>query len=457
VVISGPGPQEVVVRRTVSCLVVLSALWVPRAAPARTCTIDAVPAATLLLPYFEVDLDDPVGRTTLFSVSNASDQGILAHVVFWSDLSVPVLDFHIYLTGYDVESINLRDILVAGVLPRTAPAGLDPGDQISPKGECCSGDIDFASCAGILPLPEKVPQSFIDHLQLSLTGELSPLLNGCAGLDYTPTDRPNTPRIARGYVTIDTMRRCALAFPGDPGYFVAGGNGDATNQNVLIGDYIYLEPPEFAHAETMVHVEASATDPETSTPGQYTFYGRYVGWSAADNREPLGSNFAARYLSGGPFTGGTDLVVWRDTKLVQNAFPCQQLPSWFPLGQERIVLFDEQEQCELPDSFPIPVPRPALAPFPAAANRVQVDSPSLPTASDFGLMFLNLNNTVAPAGIPPPEDPVAAQAWVTVVMDAESRYSVGFDAYQLDSACDAQHPDCVAPERLEADAGEGLR
>ena len=36
-------------------------------------------------------------------------------------------------------------------------------------------------------------------------------------------------------------------------------------------------------------------------------------------------------------------------------------------------------------------------------------------------------------------DPAAAQAWVTTVMDADGRYSVGYDAIQLDSACNALH------------------
>src|SRR5258708_3515890 len=61
------------------------------AAPAAAviCTVDAVPAATLLLPYFEVDLNNPNGLTTLFSVNNASATAILVHVVIWSDLPVP--------------------------------------------------------------------------------------------------------------------------------------------------------------------------------------------------------------------------------------------------------------------------------------------------------------------------------------------------------------------------------
>ncbi len=58
-------------------------------------------------------------------------------------------------------------------------------------------------------------------------------------------------------MTIDTVNNCTLRFPGDPGYFVAGGTGDATNQNVLWGDYFYVNPGQnFAQGETLVHIEA---------------------------------------------------------------------------------------------------------------------------------------------------------------------------------------------------------
>src|SRR4029450_2162070 len=126
----------------------LSLLALGPQANAVICTIDDVPGATLLLPYFEVDLSNANGVTTLFSVNNASATAILAHVVVWSDLSVPVLDFNIYLTGYDVQTINLRDIFVGGILPRTASAGptQDPADTISPKGDFSQG-TNFATRA----------------------------------------------------------------------------------------------------------------------------------------------------------------------------------------------------------------------------------------------------------------------------------------------------------------------
>jgi len=402
-------------------------------ASAVICTVDDVPGATLLLPYFEVDLANPNGVTTLFSINNASATAILAHVVVWSDLSVPVLDFNVYLTGYDVQSINLADILVRGALPQTASAGQDPHDTISPKGQF-SQDINFASCTGQLPTGT-LPATFITHLQTSLTGQFSSLLGGCAGLAYGDN-------VARGYITVDTVNNCTLRFPGDLGYFAAGGTGDATNQNVLWGDYFYVNSgTNRADGETLVHIEASATNPETSVAGQYTFYGRYDAWTAVDNREPLATNFAARFINGGAFSGGTNFVAWRDSKVVQGAFKCGTTPAWYPLGQEQIVIFDEQEHPQIPQSFPVSPqpPQTGIIPFPAEAQSTKVGGASFPVPFNFGWVFLNLNTTVAAAGSNPPEDPAAAQAWVEVVMQALGRYSVGFDAIKLDSACTASH------------------
>ncbi|HEX9942670.1 MAG TPA: hypothetical protein VGG03_11675 [Thermoanaerobaculia bacterium] len=416
--------------------IVLLALASPAAAVIGT--VDDTPAATLLLPYFEVDLNNPNGVTTLFSINNASATAVLAHVVVWSDLSVPVLDFNIYLTGYDVQTINLRDIIVNGVLPRTASVGQDPNDTISPQG-LFSQDINFASCTGQLP-PPPLPADFVSHLQLSLTGQSSPILgNRCAGRNLGDN-------IARGYVTVDTVNNCTLRFPGDPGYFAPGGTGDATNQNVLWGDLFSIDPANnFAFGESLVHVEASATNPQTSVAGQYTFYGRYVAWTAADNREPLATQFAARYILGGAFDGGTEYWVWRDSKVNQGPFTCPAVagvrPPWFPLGQEGIVIFDEQENPSVPTAPPVspPPPQAGLIPFPAEAQSTVLGGPSFPIPFSFGWIYLDLNTFVTAAGNVPPEDPGAAQAWVIDPMRARGRFSVGFGANQLDSATNANH------------------
>ena len=429
-----PHPR-VVPGLLIACLLAVGISVAAAAAPVRKTAPE--PAATLLLPYFEQDLDHANGPSTSFSVNNASAQAVLAHIVFWSDLSVPVLDFTIYLTGYDVQTINLRDILVSGVIPATASAGQDPADTISPKGPL-SQDINFASCTGLLPPPGTLPAPFLQHLQTSLTGRPSPLLNNlCAG-------RALGDNVARGYITVDAVSNCTLRFPGDPGYFIAGGTGDATDQNVLWGDYSYVNRNAgTAEGNPLVHIVADATDPETSTPGQYTFYGRYVGWSAADNRHPLGTNFAVRYVNTGSAPGGTSLVVWRDSKVNQGPFACPATPgsrpSWYELGAESILAFDEQEQVQPIASFPLsPSPEMPNA-FPAEAQRVKVGGRALPVAFTSGWLFLNLNSTVTPAGSVPPVDPAAEQAWVAVKMSSGGTFSVGFDAIQLDNAEHAGH------------------
>jgi len=331
-------------------------------------TIDAVPAATLLLPYFEVDLSNPSGKTTLMSINNASASAALARVTIWTDLGVPTLSFNVYLTGYDVQTINVRDIL-NGTLPTTASAGQDPSDTISNQGSY-SQDINFASC-GSLPYVALDPPLVAD-LQAAHTGlAAGTLLAGkCGGLAVGDG-------LARGYVTVDTVVSCATGDPSTAGYF----SSTTSTQNILWGDYFYVDPANnYAQGDTLVHIEASTTAPETSTAGGYTFYGRYVAWDASDHRESLPSSFAARYLNGGAFTGGTTLTAWRDNKTNQAAFTCGTSPSWYPLGQEGIAIFDEQENVympPIPPFFPPPV-FPALLPFPASASKV---APTFATSS----------------------------------------------------------------------------
>jgi hypothetical protein len=417
-------------------------------------TIDNVPAATLLVPYFEVDLNDTAnGANTLISINNASASAVLAHVTIWSDLSVEMLNFIVYLTGYDVQTISLRDIIVFGNLPQTASVGQDPqganiGVGISPRG-IFSTDINFASCNGILPYPNlnAIDPRYLPHLQQGLTGGPSPIYEGqCTAQNLGDN-------IARGYITVDTVSACTVLTPADPTYFVNGGLGIATNQNVLWGDVFYTdELNNFAQGETVVHVEASpglglagtgtylVGDPRTTTPGRYTFYGRYNNWTAADNREPLATTFAARFLNGGAFSGGTNLLVWRDSKVNQGPFTCGTLPAWFPLSLEGLVVFDEREQPSLPPFCRVsPCPPEEDQPFGAETQRTQVGGPDLPVPFAFGWLYLNLNQTNAfqTLGL---TDPTVSQAWVSQNHDANGRFSVGYSAIQLDNASLLPHP-----------------
>ena len=268
-------------KRTVSAICGLALLAGAGAVAARIGTIDNVPAATLLLPYFEVDLGDPNGITTLLSINNASAEETLAHVVVWTDLGVPILDFNLYLTGYDVASINLRQVL-AGNLPGSTPGagqGLLSAASTDPLFDALS------SCAGILP-PAPLTVAERDEIRAAATGQPSPSDSQCRG-----TDRGDN--VARGYVTVDATRECTQLLPGEAGYFVNGGLlGVASNNNVLWGDWFMVDSANnFAQGDALVHIEADGANGQTATPNEYTFYGRYVGWDARDNREPLGSRF----------------------------------------------------------------------------------------------------------------------------------------------------------------------
>ncbi len=386
--------------------------------------IDSVPAATLLLPYFEVNLDNPDTTTTLFSVNNASAAPAIAHITLWTDLSVPTLDFNIYLTGYDVLTVNLRDLFIAGVVPSTAHnnTGISPVGSFSVATNPISGvGPATLSCDAQLPLPP-LPTIFLDHVRNAHTGQPSAIFAGnCSAQDLGDN-------VARGYITIDNVNFCSLDFPGDVGYFVDGGNGAANNLNQLWGDYFYVDVTNaFAQGETLVHIEAD----DQLGVGDYTFYAKFSG--GEDNREGLGSTFATRYATrfGCNIDATTDLVVWRDEKVAAAPFACGALPAPYPLSTNQIVIFDEEENPAVPETSPFspPLGIDELIPFPACTNRVRVGGVALPVTPEVGWMYLNLNTST---GGLPAFDPIT-QNWVTTLMSADGLFSVGFDAIAYDN------------------------
>jgi hypothetical protein len=448
------------------CLALVGLVALGGQAIAEICTIDDVPAATLLLPYFEVDLGNTNGVNTLFSINNASAAAAIAHVTLWTDQSIPTLDFDVYLTGYDVQTISVRD-LFAGVLPRTADRGADAGDAASPSPPLGSSqatnvnpftgpftpgvptEFDFGGSSGpcVAPYTNPVLDNFrITNLIAAHTGNNAPAYGGCLGANYGDN-------IVRGYITVDSVTQCNLFFPSSATYF---SGGIADTRNILWGDYFYVNSAQnFAQGETLVHVESCPT-PSVGTgagrcpfgPTAYTFYGRYASVAGQDQREPLSTTFASRYINGGIFNGGTDLIVWRDSKTlptgVNGPYTCGRVdrPAWFPLNQTDVVAFDEMENpedlCFTGDVVSPPLGG-AQTCFPLEAQRVSlsggnvIGSDPTPSAA-FGWIYLNLNHALSPtAGTDP--FPGIAQAWVTTVMDADGRFSVGYDAIQLDSAC----------------------
>ncbi len=368
-------------------------------AAAELCVLDHQPAATLLLPYFEVDLDDGAGVTTIFSVVNTSPESVYARVVLWTDAAYPTLGFDLYLTGFDVQSVNLRDVF-AGRLPTTGPGS-------SPVGPYSGPDVLSPTCGRAAPEID-----FSDFIQHAHTGEASPFTEGlCAGLDHGDN-------VARGYVTIDVVEGCTLLVPSDEGYF--GQGGVALYDNVLMGEFLYLEPgADNARGENLVAIEADPDFGNANDTG-YTFYGRYlVPADGRDGREPLPSVWLNRYVQGGGLGIESTQIVWRSTPGAPELFDCPSEPSWYPMESGEVLSFDEQENAVFWSTDVVYV-QPPFPPFPAATQRVPGRR-----AWSFGWEVVDLN--------PSPEE--RSQSYVMETMSARGRYSVLRSAMARGSGC----------------------
>ena len=110
-------------------------------APATTdnddsCEITVAPAATLLLPFFDVNVTERAGRgdTTVFTVTNVTSAPQIAHVTVWTDWAYPVLTFNVFLTAYDLQTIDLWDVFARGIIGPRSPgeAGFIAGRGAAP-------------------------------------------------------------------------------------------------------------------------------------------------------------------------------------------------------------------------------------------------------------------------------------------------------------------------------------
>jgi hypothetical protein len=383
--------------RSLALLLACIALAALPAAPSRAvvCTPDPVPAATLLLPYFDLDARDlakPKSKreTTLFWVMNAEAFAVLARVTLWTDLSVPTLAFDLLLTGFDVEEVDLSQVF----------RGTLPGDLAIP---CNDGKV----------ATRQLPPERIEALRQAHAGQPVTANGGlCSGADHGDT-------LLRGYVTVDNVVGPCPAnggvFPSDPDYF--GALGIASDDNVLAGQYfVQSRKRKIAESGRLVALEADAG----FGAGEATFYGRYVGYAGTDHREPLPQQWLLRYLNEPEAKRSTELLVWRNSEAVQGPFACESrgTAGWFPLGQESLVVFDDDENAEQPTG----------SAFPAETGRVRLGGPSLPVTEARGMLFLNL-------GVP---DFLVRQSHVTARLQQGAPSARGLvEALALGSACGA--------------------
>jgi hypothetical protein len=125
----------------------------------------------------------------------------------------------------------------------------------------------------------------------------------------------------------------------------------------------------------------------------------------------------------------TDFLVWRDAKTNQGPFTCGTTPTWYPLGANEVIFFDEEENpgtAEICQISPCGVG--GDVPLPAETQRVNVSA--FDQAFDSGFVYMNLNTTT-----PSQLFNGFAQSWVVGVNNYGDNMSAAAPAVQLDSAC----------------------
>ena len=420
-----------------------------------SCDIGTAPAATLLLPYFEVDATRG-NRTTIFSITNVSPYSQIAHVTLWTDWSFPVLDFNIFLTGYDVQPINLYDVIFNGFIG-SASGGTGifttPTGSFSPnaRGTAVTGVLNGVNTAlntgtnpstGTQPFststslgnPNLLPSAATNCAAGRLPGQLPAALatdvrallttgrSTGAGVSC-PTSSGAEARVggdhggvkAIGYATIDVAATCSVALPIDPGYF----SSEILFDNVLIGDYQDVNQSttagNYAGGNPLVHIRAipeggAAGTAAVPTNLPFTFYDRYtIGATSRtiDRRQPLPQAFAARWISGSTAAFETQYKIWREgfttgtggTSGLPVVAGCTDyvLNSTIPITE--IVRFDEHENAGVAGGtggiIVSPPPPTTVANTPEAARIGVTNSlfPLVAGSSDVGgWTYFNLNN-----------------------------------------------------------------
>ena len=426
---------------TIACLLLaipLSAATFTTNGPTTTnnddsCDISVMPAATLLVPYFEVNFNNAAGQgeTTIITVTNTSHLPQALMYTVWTDYAYPVISFPVYLTGYDVQSINLYDIIRRG---RIAPED-GTGSDVSPVGELSgtNATTDFdnpvvneASCVN---LPVQLPQVYITRMQSALSlGKVPQISQATPGCDTAGGVHAN----AVGYVTIDVVGACTASLPTDAIYF----SNEIRYDNVLTGDYLQVDPSnDFAQGSPMVHIRAipeGGTD-STHKPTNFrrTFYSRYrpAAASTSDGRQPLPSTFAARWIEGGATGFETFYKIWREVE-TSSSTVCSAYGASSQNPYVEIVRFDEDENPTVwSNSGNPPLTNSPGIPATYLADLADDDHifPPNPGGDVAGWMYFNLHNERA--------GDVASQNWIVTSMRAEGRFSADIDATALGNGC----------------------
>jgi hypothetical protein len=404
--------------RYLAPVVVLVCLLAAVPVKADICAVDQRPGATLLIPWFSVDLENASGTTTSFWVRNLATSPTLTNVTLWSDYGVPAFWFNVYLPAFGTERIDLGALLREGRMPRT-------GAGVSGLGsfDLAGSPANFPAChggttVGIPPVYANLSAAQYTEFGKRLSGQQAQD-GACYASDYGDN-------VARGYVTVDTVFSCGTITANDPGYFISGGNGTATNDNVLLGGFEIVDPSNnFASASAALVLEAQTGG---FFPGDVTFYTRKVDFLAVDEREPLPFSWSFDF-DGVSNDGSADLAVWRS---VPRTSPrqCGTVPPWYPYNHTERTPFDRDGGTPLVDPFYLggtTYITLATQLFPTGLIDESLLEPSPPAGSG------RINLATTAAGDFQPE----GQSWIGVLHSSEGRFSELQPARALDSGCAA--------------------
>jgi hypothetical protein len=400
------GGRDRAVYEAMHCRLAIAALFVsfsaaagtsPALAPSTTdnndtCDIAVAPAATLFLPYFEVDFQRPRTKATqtIVTVVNVSSLSETVNVTLWTDWAYPALRFPLSLRAYEVRTIDFYDVFARGTI-----------------GSACGPDT-------------LSPALLSDLRRVFTTGIPDDASLGCG----PPAQLGGVHDNASGYATIDVVEGCPVADP-----FAA-----LRYDNVLIGDYEQLVPEQnYAHGGTLVHLRAI---PEGGPAGSvvatnlpYTFYNRFT---TADRRQPLPSAFVTRFVAGGPGAFNTSLRIWREAFTAGGA-ACTAFRSNSQIVVAEVVRFDEHENatvitgpgCDACGDWRTITP----AAVSVSAGVDNARFPWLSTSGDTGgWLYLNLNNPDRSGQRP-------SQNWVISSTAMERKFAFDLPAVPLGNGC----------------------
>ncbi len=382
-------------KNALACLLLLAAMpaWAATTNNDDSCDIALQPAATLLLPYFEVDLKTRAA-TTLFTLQNVSPAPVIANVTLWTDWGYPAFNFPIHLTGYDVQGVNLYDVLALGAMPPT---------------ECHAGNISPA----ILP----------DLQAAFLTGGGSACTSPIGFFHLR----------AIGYATIDVVASCSAKSVASSDYFAT-----LLYDNVLTGDYQQLatfEDHPYASGGPLVHIravpEGGAAGSVIATSLPYTFYDIYTPAPAlrkSDRRQPLPSLFTPRFINGGTGAFSTTLKIWRESITTGSCGGAQAAISNSRMTIADVARFDEHENATVVSVCGTPCTLPGTSSTASVPASNTTFLPPFSTSGDVGGWFyLNLDNRRMTGR--------ASQNWATTSMFAGPTYATEAMVTVLGNGC----------------------